>query len=99
MTGITGYRQPVSPEAYESALKSSEVVIYAGHGAGVGAGTDESPNRQVGVQMGNNIYTTEGLLRADTLGLGQFTPGPKPDVSASCCQLFLRCPSERRQLL
>ena len=78
----TGEKGPAgNASQFEAALKSSEVVVYVGHGRGPGAGTDNNPFRQEtltpGFRSGEHTnYNTDGKW---TVGQGM---QPKPDMSA-----------------
>ena len=85
VTGEKGLPQRVTDAAFNNALKSSEVVIYVGHGRG-DPGT--VPFVQQGIQAGNTYYTPTGTTGAlQTAVVPEGTPlsatGAKPDTQAT----------------
>ena len=93
VTGNKGLPQPITDAAFEKALKTSDVVIYVGHGRG---DPNRIPFQQVGVQVGSTYYTPTGTGPAfgtAIAGPGPFT-GPKPETSASIV-VNLSCDADR----
>jgi RHS repeat-associated protein len=88
VTGNKGLPHPsVSDISFENALRTSDLVLYLGHGRG---DPSTEPFQQQGIQVGQTLYTPAGSGSASptaTVGAGPFT-GQKPEVTASVVANF-----------
>ncbi|HYM01280.1 MAG TPA: hypothetical protein VEZ90_20135 [Blastocatellia bacterium] len=76
VTGNSGPPNEESGDAFNSALKNSELVIYVGHGYG----PDEHPFEPLAIEVGTAVYDSNGEQDFVT---GRGVNLPKPDTNAA----------------
>jgi hypothetical protein len=76
---------------FEAGLTNSEVMIYVGHGAGAGAGTNQQPFKQQGLYIDSAYYKADGNHLIIEGRQSEFVL-PKPEVTAKVLVNFPAMP-------